>query len=94
MTPAGIEPATFRFGAQNLNHCANAAPFQILMKFEFYRQFSKNIQILNFMKTHPLGAELLHVERRAEGHDEANGRFSQFCEKRLKCSLHFAEKIF
>ena len=24
MTPAGIEPATFRFVAQNLNHCATA----------------------------------------------------------------------
>ena len=26
MTPAGIEPATFRFTAQHLNHCANAVP--------------------------------------------------------------------
>ena len=24
--PAGIEPATFRFVAQHLNHCANAVP--------------------------------------------------------------------
>jgi len=24
MTPAGIEPATFRFVAQHLNHCASA----------------------------------------------------------------------
>jgi hypothetical protein len=24
MTPSGIEPATFRFVAQNLNHCTNA----------------------------------------------------------------------
>jgi len=24
MTPAGIEPATFRFVAQHLNHCATA----------------------------------------------------------------------
>jgi len=29
MTPAGIEPATFRFVAQRLNHCATAVPFQI-----------------------------------------------------------------
>ena len=27
MTPSGIEPATFRFLAQHLNHCATAAPF-------------------------------------------------------------------
>jgi len=26
MTPAGIEPATFRFVAQHLNHCATAFP--------------------------------------------------------------------
>ena len=26
MTLAGIEPATFRFGAQHLNHCATAIP--------------------------------------------------------------------
>ena len=26
MTPAGIEPATFRFVAQNLSHCATAVP--------------------------------------------------------------------
>jgi len=25
-TPAGIEPATFRFVAQHLNHCATAVP--------------------------------------------------------------------
>ena len=26
MTPAGIEPATIRFVAQHLNHCATAVP--------------------------------------------------------------------
>ena len=29
MTPAGIEPATFRFVAQHLNHCATAVPNKI-----------------------------------------------------------------
>ena len=29
MTPAGIEPATFRFVAQHLNHCATAVPIYI-----------------------------------------------------------------
>ena len=29
MTPAGIEPATFRFVAQHLNHCATAVPIQV-----------------------------------------------------------------
>ena len=27
MTPAGIEPATFRFVSQHLNHCAAAVPY-------------------------------------------------------------------
>jgi len=27
MTPAGIEPATFLFVAQYLNHCATAVPY-------------------------------------------------------------------
>jgi len=26
MTPSGIEPATFRFVAQHLNHCGTAVP--------------------------------------------------------------------
>ena len=26
LTPAGIEPSTFRFVAQHLNHCATAVP--------------------------------------------------------------------
>jgi len=26
LTPAGIEPATFQFVAQHLNHCATAVP--------------------------------------------------------------------
>ena len=30
MTPAGIEPATFRFVAQHFNHCATAVPLCIL----------------------------------------------------------------
>jgi hypothetical protein len=28
LTPAGIEPGTFRFVAQHLNHCATAVPFR------------------------------------------------------------------
>ena len=30
MTPSGIEPATFRFVAQHLNHCATAVPRTIV----------------------------------------------------------------
>jgi hypothetical protein len=33
---------------------------------------------------HPVGAELFHADGRTEGHDEANARFSQFCESAYK----------
>ena len=33
MTPSGIEPATFRFVAQHLNHCATAVPTHIVTCF-------------------------------------------------------------
>ena len=38
MTQAGIEPATFRFVAQHLNHCATAVPLLVAwtkLKFDF-----------------------------------------------------------
>jgi hypothetical protein len=41
--------------------------------FKCIDKFSKNIEIPNFMKIRPVGVELLH----AEGHDEANSRFSR-----------------
>jgi len=36
------------------------------------------------MKIRRVWAELSRVDRRSDRHDVANGRFSQFCEKRLK----------
>ena len=47
------------------------------MKLEFLDGFSKNNQILNFMKIHHVGAELFHADRRTDGHDEAKSRFTQ-----------------
>ena len=35
MKPSGIEPATFRFVAQHLNHCATAAPPLVLVSAYF-----------------------------------------------------------
>ena len=34
MTPAGIEPATFQFVAQYLNHCATAIPTKPMYKYK------------------------------------------------------------
>jgi len=36
------------------------------------------------MKICQVGAELFHVDRQTDRHEEANSRFSQFCEVRLK----------
>jgi hypothetical protein len=36
------------------------------------------------MKIRPLGAELFHADRLTDRHDEANSRFSQFCERAQK----------
>ena len=36
MTPAGIEPATFRFVAQHLNHCASAVSSPMLYQVSKY----------------------------------------------------------
>ena len=36
MTPAGIEPATFRFVTQRLSHCATAVPNHIITCEEFF----------------------------------------------------------
>ena len=60
----------------------------ILVRFEwnlnFLDRFSKNTQILNFMKIRPVEAELFHVDRRTDGHDEAGSRFWKFCERAWK----------
>jgi hypothetical protein len=40
------------------------------------------------MKIRPVGAELFHAEGWTDGHDEANSRFSQFCERALKTVQH------
>jgi len=47
----------------------------------FSIDFRKNAQISNLMKIRPLEAELFHADRRTVSHDEANSRFSQFCER-------------
>jgi hypothetical protein len=53
-----------------------------LTKLENFSTFlKKKIEIQNFMKILPVGAELFHADRRtSDGLDEAGSRFSQFCE--------------
>jgi len=38
MTPAGIEPATFRFVAQHLNHCATAVPSSLKNEVKYNKK--------------------------------------------------------
>jgi len=54
------------------------------MKLEFPRQIfekKKNPRISNSMKFRPVGADLFQADGRTDGQDEANSRFSQFCER-------------
>jgi hypothetical protein len=46
----------------------------------FRADFLKNIQISNFVKILPVGADLFHSDGRTYRHDEADSWFSQFCE--------------
>jgi hypothetical protein len=60
---------------------------RILITLKFSRQILGKIQISNFVKIRPVGAELFHadrqkdgrIDRQRDGHDEANSRFSQSC---------------
>jgi hypothetical protein len=51
------------------------------MMLEFSCLILETPQMPNYMKIRPVGAELFHAEGRTDGHDEANSRFSQFCER-------------
>jgi hypothetical protein len=44
-------------------------------------EVSENPLISNFMKIRPLEAELFNADGQTDRHDEANSRFSQFCER-------------
>jgi hypothetical protein len=51
------------------------------MKFEFPRQILKKTKISNFVKIRPMEAELFQADGQTDGHNEANNRFSQVCER-------------
>jgi len=49
------------------------------MKLEFSQKIFKKTEISIFMRIHPLGAELSHVDGQTDRHNEADSHFSQFC---------------
>jgi len=50
MTPSGIEPATFQFVAQPLNHCATAKCGKYRYKFIYALKYSKTVTEQIFTK--------------------------------------------
>jgi len=62
-------------------------PYPILTKLEFTSQIfeKKKNSNIKFHENSPIGPEVLHADRqtnrRIDGHDEGNSRFSQFCER-------------
>ena len=52
---------------------------QILIILEFLWQSFEKYSHINFMKTHPVGTKLFHMQ--TDRHDEANRHFSQFYER-------------
>jgi hypothetical protein len=62
---------------------------EILTKFEFPRQvFEKKHSISNFVRIRPVGAEVFYahglMDKREDRNDEANSRYSQFWQTRVK----------
>jgi len=78
MTPAGIEPVTFRFVAQHLNHCATAVPDKLWgwtnLALKGYRRLFPLGWSENFST--PSGSEIKNIwnstsTRRAPSHSPA-----------------------
>ena len=64
--------------------CTVPSFFSGSKKIELLRHILKNTQISNLIEIRLVGAGLVHADRRmnwwTDRHDEANSRFSQFCE--------------
>ena len=55
--------------------------------------FSKDSQMSDFIKIRPVRDELFHADGRKDRHDEADSRFSQFCERAYKFYILRAQAI-
>ena len=73
MTPAGIEPETFRFLTQHLNHCATAVPSKEtvngkskLVPLQTWRdpEGSRNLKFPDFVTTAHVGSKFVSLTHR------------------------------
>jgi hypothetical protein len=55
-----------------------STPILIILKFS--QQIFEKYSNIKFHENRPVGEELVHADVRTDGHDEVNGRLSQFCE--------------
>jgi hypothetical protein len=63
------------------------------MNLEFsLERYWEITQIQNFMEIHPVEADSLHADGQTDRQDEANSRFSQFCE-RAKTQMNLRSKV-
>ena len=83
------------------HHISKLSRYSTFGSVHISAPLSENLQIPNFMKIHPVGVELFHVDRdrqpdtqmdgrtngrRKDRHDKASSRFSQFCERASKAA--------
>ena len=75
MTPAGIEPATFRFVAQHLNHCATAGQWVWYVFYLTWGRKHRNLLTVSFLTKGKATIELSNIgvrsARRKAGHGTA-----------------------
>jgi len=76
MTPAGIEPTTFLFVAQHLNHCATAVPTYLLFNplniqvhaensFTFSDSGSHKLALAAVSKASPVYPPTFHIVKKS-----------------------------
>jgi hypothetical protein len=63
------------------------------MKLEFCWQVFEKYSPSNSTEHPPVGADLFHADGKTDRHDDANNRFSQFCESASK-SLRNVRKVY
>jgi len=60
LTPAGIKPATFRFVAQHLNHCATAVPKLPSSYSKYKYKMLKSANVFFLFVLQETGHSLIH----------------------------------